>query len=152
MVQGKCELCCKFKKKIIKHHLKYKPEIKVFLCLPCHYMVHILSKFSIEQRKLLLSWIDIYGKYWKKGHSQYRNTESYRKESIERAKKRSLRKKCEIADYQKRYYNKKRKSLNEYHRKWKKTEKGKQVNRNWNSSEKGKKYKHEWYLKNKRRK
>jgi len=152
MVQGElCELCCKPKKKIVKHHLKYKPEIKVLLCMRCHFVVHTLSKFTPKQRKLLLSWIDTYGKYWK-GRYQYRTTESYRKESIERAKKRSFKKKDEIAKYQKQYYEENKKDLNAYHRRYKKTEMGKQHTKNWNSTGKAKKYKHDWYLRNKKKK
>ena len=109
--------------------------------------MHQVAKLSLEQRRLLLFWIDTYGHSWKPGYLQYRSTESYREESIRRARKRNLKKKEEIAEYQKLYRKENRKKLNEKRRTWKKTEKGRQSNQSWNTSEKGKKYKHDWYLK-----
>jgi hypothetical protein len=147
-MEGICELCGKLKR-LNKHHLKYDPEIKVFLCFSCHSTVHKFAKLKPSKQRLLLSWVEQFGKFWLPGHIQYRSTESYRQESIERAKRRAIKKKKEIANYQKDYYENNKEELNKYHRKYKKTKKGKQHIENWNKSEKAKKYKHDWYKRKK---
>lgn len=141
-----CELCGK-ERKLIKHHLRYSPELTIFLCFPCHLMLHVFNKLDDAQKQKFLEWVNEYGKFWEPGNLLYRSTESYKVASKNRARKHEL--KPEAREKKKKYFKDHRDERCNYLRGWRATEHGKELKKNndfnWNNSEKGKKYKHDWY-------
>jgi hypothetical protein len=111
-----CELCgLEIKGKMIAgHHQSYEPEIRIYLCAPCHRFLHTLSKLTSEQKLQAEKWVMEYGHLWKNWtKAKYQRTQHH-KDYMKSYKKiwRSLNKAHQI-EYDQQYREEHKDRINE---------------------------------------
>ncbi len=78
-----CYACGCDTRQMSGHHLSYDPEIVVFLCRHCHFLLHTLQRMPGIRLDLFLNWIKTYGHNWENGTEKYFKSE-FKKQALKR--------------------------------------------------------------------
>lgn len=115
--KDECHVCQNRRRRICGHHLSYEPEIIVYLCSVCHFLLHELNRGSLNRVDLFKDWIEKFGGNWTNGTEQYFKSEYRKKLSKENDEKRRKLNPRDGADRQKRYRERNREHHLELRRK-----------------------------------
>jgi hypothetical protein len=56
---GNCELCSKCSPHLERHHIRYRPEITIWLCHACHFRCHF-QPYALTERELFIMLCRVY--------------------------------------------------------------------------------------------
>lgn len=125
----RCQLCHKNKKRLVGHHLSYRPEKIIFICQLCHHAIHNFNLIPPKYQEIAWNMIKTYGRFWQNGCKKYfksNYSKTYRKDyyakNIDKKKTYALKwnkeHKPERAKIVHEYYITHKNSISEYQKKW----------------------------------
>ncbi len=75
--RNECTVCHRTDRMIAGHHLTYSPELVIFLCQHCHWVLHQMNNLPLSVVDLFVEWIKKYGTEWKGGSEKYKKSEYF---------------------------------------------------------------------------